>query len=178
MADQSFLLGRHRRVINKPQVRYDVSDDTGLAVDKGMSRAVPSGFTLIELLVVIAIIAILAALLLPALSKAKDSGLGASCQSNTHELGMGVLMYADDNRQFFPRSRSAQFPGLVVGRAVPQSSGPALWWRMVCGRRPDSVAASAQYPGPHGGALPQKSAGLGLPQTEAGHVVHYCGWKL
>jgi prepilin-type N-terminal cleavage/methylation domain-containing protein/prepilin-type processing-associated H-X9-DG protein len=60
------------------------------------------GFTLIELLVVIAVIAILAALLLPALARAKDSGLGASCLSNTHQIGLGVLMYADDNKQFFP----------------------------------------------------------------------------
>ena len=55
-----------------------------------------AGFTLIELLVVIAIIAILAALLLPALSAAKEAGRTARCQSNLHQIGLGLMMYVDD----------------------------------------------------------------------------------
>jgi prepilin-type N-terminal cleavage/methylation domain-containing protein len=81
-----------------------------------------SGFTLIELLVVIAIIAILAAMLLPALSKAKQKALAIQCMNNTKQLTLAWIMYAGDNRDFVAGLDNSQSP-----------ANPAVWQTAWCG---------------------------------------------
>ncbi len=79
-----------------------------------MTKHRNAGFTLIELLVVIAIIAILAGMLLPALSRAKAEGQKAVCMSNLHQIHLGVTMYTDDNNGqiFFLKDNGASDPYL------------------------------------------------------------------
>jgi prepilin-type N-terminal cleavage/methylation domain-containing protein len=63
----------------------------------------PDGFTLLELLVVLAIIAILASLILPALSRAKSKARSAECAGNLRQWGLAYRQYADDNGDYLPR---------------------------------------------------------------------------
>ena len=84
------------------------------------------GFTLVELLVVIGIIALLVAILLPALTKAREQGNWVACMSNLKQIGNGMLMYANENKGHLPRPASngnGQFPDdLLLWRDPPDFS--------------------------------------------------------
>ena len=115
-------------------------------------RTIRAAFTLIELLVVIAIIAILAALLIPALENARRSAQVAGCAGNFHQFGLALAMYGADSGEWMPMGKYNIPSAMLTGGCWALDSYGAKRGVMICPEYPEAVPGKRYNPDVYPGA--------------------------
>jgi len=165
-----------------------------------MKRDRRAAFTLIELLVVFAVIAILAAMILPALARSKESARKTNCLSNLHQWGVAMTMYLDDAAQVFPDAKLTNgSPGLPsdfnedtprwidLQDAAAEGGGMACWYNVLppyIGKQPlwhyaanptNFVDNPGIFTCPTSSALPPDSVAPPLIYVDFNYAMNYKG---
>jgi prepilin-type N-terminal cleavage/methylation domain-containing protein len=156
-----------------PAVRTDNTKSKENVMSKSRRNRESLGFTLVELLVVIGIIALLAAILMPSLSSARELAKSASCLSNLRNIGASVGVYAADNRGFFPSSYSYINGDSSAGGYRHWTAGltPSEYTDPVnAGKYPKNAEQFVCPSNPVGGWAPSNFTATRIPNPPAGQA--------